>query len=468
MRLILLQIFIVFKIWGAKFLFLRIFLSFIFIGAAGCSPNLPLPFKTTTQTTKLQNQEVKSNENIKKSIEKQPNVDFRLQKILSSPALIASQKNIEAAQQTVLIVESQTEPVVTAISNLGPKLDNEDLELEATGGLSVTRLISDGGAVNAMTGSANLNVEASKLLYKQNINNALMEVIKAEQAILNFIKIEDIYNEQLKVYNDNLPLIQTAANANIISKTDVLKLEQIKLKSEESYLTAKNGADAAKLVRKKYNLNKNQDFFKIDLENWRKIEQLLSTNNLLNLQLIKKQIDIIEKDIEAIEASYSANIAMAGTATANVTDIDNSLGFLGLNISLPVKDGGKRDFQIQEKTIQIAALKKQIEEISLVQMTSFTALQNFQMIFQKRYQLILNQIDNSKTISDDIELKLRAGAASVIDLASEKMNFYDLRSQKIALEYQNINEIINFYQALGHQCDLVNLCDQISFAANIK
>ena len=295
-----------------------------------------------------------------------------------------------------------------------------------------------------------------------------MEVIKAEQAILNFIKIEDIYNEQLKVYEDNLPLIQTAANANIISKTDVLKLEQIKLKSEESYLTAKNGADAAKLVRKKYNLNKNQDFFKIDLENWRKIEQLLSTNNLINLQLIKKQIDIIEKDIEAIEASYSANIAMAGTATANVTDIDNSLGFLGLNISLPVKDGGKRDFQIQEKTIQIAALKKQIEEISLVQMTSFTALQNFQMIFQKRYQLILNQIDNSKTISDDIELKLRAGAASVIDLASEKMNFYDLRSQKIALEYQNINEIINFYQALGHQCDLVNLCDQINFVANLK
>ena len=439
MRLILLQIFIVFKIWGAKFLFLRIFLSFIFIGAAGCSPNLPLTFKTTTQTTKLQNQEVKSNENIKKRIEKQTNVDFRLQNILSSPALIASQKNIEAAQQTVLIVESQTEPVITAISNLGPKLDNEDLELEATGGLSLTRLISDGGAVNAMTGSANLNVEASKLLYKQNINNALMEVIKAEQAILNFIKIEGIYNEQLKVYNDNLPLIQTAANANIISKTDVLKLEQIKLKSEESYLTAKNGAHAAKLVRKKYNLNRNQDFFKIDLENWRKIEQLLSTNNLLNLQLIKKQIDIIEKDIEAIEASYSANIAMAGTATANVTDIDNSLGFLGLNISLPVKDGGKRDFQIQEKTIQIAALKKQIEEISLVQMTSFTALQNFQMIYQKRYQLILNQIDNSKTISDDIELKLRAGAASVIDLASEKMNFYDLRSQKIALEYQNLN-----------------------------
>ena len=189
-------------------MFLRIFLSFIFIGAAGCSPNLPLPFKTTTQTTKLQNQEVKSNENIKKRIEKQTNVDFRLQKILSSPALIASQKNIEAAQQTVLIVESQTEPVVTAISNLGPKLDNEDLELEATGGLSLTRLISDGGAVNAMTGSANLNVEASKLLYKQNINNALMEVIKAEQAILNFIKIEGIYNEQLKVYNDNLPLFK--------------------------------------------------------------------------------------------------------------------------------------------------------------------------------------------------------------------------------------------------------------------
>jgi len=42
------------------------------------------------------------------------------------------------------------------------------------------------------------------------------------------------------------------------------------------------------------------------------------------------------------------------------------------------------------------------------------------------------------------------------------MNFYDLRSQGIALEYQNINEVINFYQDIGYQCDLTELCDQIN------
>ena len=77
-------------------------------------------------------------------------------------------------------------------------------------------------------------------------------------------------------------------------------------------------------------------------------------------------------------------------------------------------------------------------------------------------------IENSKVISEDIELKLRAGAASVIDLATEKMNFFDLRSQRAALEYQNINEVINFYQALGHQCDLTELCDQIDLVTISK
>ena len=289
-----------------------------------------------------------------------------------------------------------------------------------------------------------------------------MEIVKAEQAIVNFKKIEAIYNEQLAVYNDNLPLIQTAAKANIISKTDVLKLEQLKLKSEESYLTAKTAADAAQLIRKKYNLNNNDDFFTIDLKKWKSVEKKLTKNNFINIQLLETQIHILEKDIEAIEAQYLANVALAGTATANVTDIDNSLGFVGLNITLPVKDGGKKDFQIQEKQMQIEALKQQKADISLLKNTSYKAIQNFQKIYELRSKLLSSQIENSQVISEDIELKLRAGAASVIDLATEKMNFYDLRSQAIALEYQNINEIINFYQDIGYQCDLTELCDQIN------
>ena len=443
---------------------IRLIFIILFFGSASCSPNLP--FLSQQAKPQKNSKEAVLNSidkiHVKETKSEKLEIDPRLAKILKSPSLIANKKNIEAAQKTVLIVKSQTEPVVTAISNIGPKLDNDDLDLDATGGLSITKLISDGGVVSAMSNSAELNVRASELLYAQNINSQLMEVVKAEQAIINFGKIETIYNEQLAVYNDNLPLIQTAAKANIISKTDVLKLEQLKLKSEESYLTAKTGADAAQLIRKKYNLNNNDNYFTIDLKKWKSVEGKLAKNNFINIQLIETQIHILEKDIEAIEAQYLANVALAGTATANVTDIDNSLGFVGLNISLPVKDGGKKNFQIQEKKMQIEALKQQKADISLLKKTSYKALQNFQKIYELRSKLLSSQIENSKVISEDIELKLRAGAASVIDLATEKMNFYDLRSQGIALEYQNINEIINFYQDIGYQCDLTELCDQIN------
>ena len=83
-----------------------------------------------------------------------------------------------------------------------------------------------------------------------------------------------------------------------------------------------------------------------------------------------------------------------------------------------------------------------------------------------RSKLLIEQINNSKIIAEDIELKLRAGSASVIDLATEKMNFYDLRSQKVALEYQLLIEIMNFHQAVGRQCDLTNLCVQIESLSN--
>ena len=40
------------------------------------------------------------------------------------------------------------------------------------------------------------------------------------------------------------------------------------------------------------------------------------------------------------------------------------------------------------------------------------------------------------------------------------MNYFDIKGQKVSLEFQRGNEILNYYQALGYDCDLINLCDQ--------
>ena len=48
-----------------------------------------------------------------------------------------------------------------------------------------------------------------------------------------------MYDEQLAIYEDNIPLIETAVKANVISKTEALKLEQLKIRSQEQFLIAK-------------------------------------------------------------------------------------------------------------------------------------------------------------------------------------------------------------------------------------
>ena len=430
----------------------------------GCTPKLPFINEPINQT---ENSADKSKPLNVKNVSQRENdsigsIDPRLKRILDTPSLLASHKNIEAARQNISIIQSQFEPSLSAISNIGPKLDNDEVELDASGGFSLTQMISDGGALSAMKVSAQLNVKVAKLAYIQNANVELMKVLRAEQTILNFQRVKAIYEEQLGVYNENLPLIKTAAQANIISKTDILKLEQLKLKSEEAFLTSKTAADTANLLRGKYKLTKENKFFKINLKKWRSFNKLSKEAIFSDIEFIDTQISIMEKDIEAIEASYSPYVALAGTATADVTNIDDSLGFLGVNISLPVKDGGKRDFQIQEKTLQIEALRDQKEDLLLIQKTAFGSLKTFHEIYKKRTKLLAKQIDNSQIIAEDLELKLRAGAASVIDLAKEKMNFYDLRSQNVSLEYQFLIEIMNFYQAVGRQCDLTDLCGQIN------
>ena len=456
-------------LWGTYKLFSRLLLLFTLSVAAGCAPNIP--FLNGNFSPKITPKEIaasplpKDNET---KTDKKTNIDPRLKKIASSPSLLANEKNIRAAQKAVSIVQSQSETQVVASSNLGPRLDDDSVELDATTGLTMSKVINDGGVLNAMTNAANLNVTASKLIYKQSINRQLIEVIKAEQTVVNFQKVKSIYDDQLKVYSENLPLIETAVKANVISKTDALKLEQLKLRSEEAYLTAKTASEAAQIIRQKYGLTDSDKFFEISLEIWKSFEKKSTTTNLPNIKLIETQISILEEDMKAIQSSFKANVSFAGNATANVTEFDNSLGFVGLNISLPVKDGGKRTFEIEEKELQIAGLKQQKEDAILLNSTSFKALSNFETIYIKRLQLLETQAKNSKSISEDMELKLRAGAASVIDLATEKMNYYDLRSQKVALEYQKINEIIKFYEVIGRQCDLTALCDQINDLATFE
>ncbi len=446
----------------------RSFAFSFFIILIGCTPKLPFFNEPINQAEINTDESMSLNEEkiLEHQNEGKESIDPRLKRISEAPSLLASYKKIKAAKKNISIVQSQSEPNLSAISNIGPKLDNDEVELDASGGVSLTQLINDGGALNAMTEAAKLNVKVAKLDYIQSVNAELMKVLRAEQTILNFYKIEKIYKEQLAVYNENLPLIKTAAKANIISKTDILKLEQLKLKSEEAFLTSKTAADAANLLRRKYKLTIENEFFEVDLEKWKSFESLSTETIFFELELIETQISILEKDIEAIDASYSPYVALAGTATADIIDIDNSLGFLGLNITLPVKDGGKRNFQRQEKTMQIEALRNQKEDLTLLQKTAFESLKTFDVIYKMRSKLLIEQISNSKIIAEDLELKLRAGAASVIDLATEKMNFYDLRSQKVALEYQLLIEIMNFHQAVGRQCDLTKLCDQIESLSN--
>ena len=389
-------------------------------------------------------------------------IDLRLAKILSSPALLANRESIDAAQKAVSIVISQKEPLITGTSNVGPRLSNdENIELDATGGISVTKILRDGGAIDAFTEAAYLNIKNARLLFDQNINRQLSEVLKAELSIKNFKKIEAIYDEQIQIYYENLPIIETAVKANVISKTEALKLQQLKIKSDERYLAAKTAADAAELVRGKYNLGENDQFFDLDTSKWKSFDNEKFNETLSNYKLLEIQIALLGQDIAGVEATFDPKVSLAGSATANVTNLSNSIGFFGLNITLPLRDGGKRNFEIEEKKIQISGLEQQKEEIIRINATAYLTLQNFENIYESRLALLDAQLENSVIIANDMELKLRAGAISVADLATEKMNYFDLKGQKVALEFQRSNEILNYHQALGYGCSLINLCGQV-------
>ena len=107
-----------------------------------------------------------------------------------------------------------------------PRLsDDESIELDATGGVSsvliLTKILRDGGALDALAEAAELNIENVRLTFDQSINRQLFEVLKAELSIVNFGKIKAIYDEQVQIYNENQPLInELQLKQMFVSKTE--------------------------------------------------------------------------------------------------------------------------------------------------------------------------------------------------------------------------------------------------------
>ena len=171
-------------------MFVRLILLFILIGSVGCSPKFSLlNLKSNIRAIPKETVASVLPKISKTEPEKKKNIDARLQKIVSSPSLLANKKSIMAAKKAVSIVKSQSEIQVVASSNVGPSLDDNTIEIDATTGLTISKIISDGGVQTALIDAANLNVTTTQIVYEQNINKQLVEVIKADQAIVNFQKM---------------------------------------------------------------------------------------------------------------------------------------------------------------------------------------------------------------------------------------------------------------------------------------
>jgi len=389
-------------------------------------------------------------------------VDPRLEKILQSPVLVSSKQNILVSKTAIDVVNSQRAALVNGNSNIGPRIsDQSNVDMEATVGVLVNKILVDGGALDAMEEAAELNLQISESLYIQSINSQLTQVLRAEQALKNFAEVRKIYDEQIAIYKESRPLLDAAVKANVITKTEVLKLEQLKLRGEEQFLIAQNGANSAKIVRTKFQLLDTDKLFKTYSIRWSSLGQNLEQLNLPRLDIISAQASLIDKDIKGIQATFKPRVLMTGSATAIGNDLDNPVGFFGFNITLPIRDGGKRELEIKQKEEQKVALDLQLEEAKRANLLAFKTLQNFNTLYEGRVNLLDTQIENSSNIVDDLELRLRAGTVSIAELATEKMTYFDLRNQRIALENQRMTEILNFYETVEFACDLVNLCTDI-------
>ena len=309
--------------------------------------------------------------------------------------------------------------------------------------------------------AANENTEDNKINLAVSVSKAFYDLILTEQQL-------KVTNEDIVRINQSLKDAYYQYQAGIVDKTDykratiALNNAQAQKKSGEESLKAKKahlkdlmGYPTTKI------LDLNYDTTQMENEVLMDTLQTVDYNDRIEIQQLQTQKKLQEYNLQYYKWSFLPDVSAFGNYNLNFLNNQFSKlysqsypnSFIGLTLSLPIFQGGKRLQQIKQAQFQITQASNDIRSYeNQINSQYQNALATYKSNLYNYYSLKEN-LSLASEVYDVIQMQYRSGVKAYLDVITAES---DLRTAQI--NYYNA-----LYQVLASKIDVMQSLGNIKY-----
>ena len=367
-----------------------------------------------------------------------------VRQFLSDPEItrLIFAKNEEKLQLDLLVAE--LEPMVTASSSAGGIIEDDDQGLSGTVqvGLSKDADLSNLFDVKKDIIENDVIISNGELIRALNLK--IHSVLVAVNSLTTVDHKIEILQQGMQEYSNVKKLIDKSHQVGVITKGQYLKIQgqlnDIEMTLENLELQKENAKQTLSIE-----LGKNyQDFLPVFNEGLSKIKAASFDKSLDDsvLKLNTAILDNINNNIILEEKSKlwsgAYKVSLSSVIGGDVT------GFLGINLSKPVYDGGRSKARIallQSKRLQAEAEEKKVyKKVDL----AFNSQQANKSTAKKQASLFSEKLEDLLAIKEDLEVRQNSGKAQLEDVAQNHLDIANVKIQVIEADSQLLNSKIDY------------------------
>ena len=326
----------------------------------------------------------------------------------------------------------------------------------------------DYGQTDRQLKLAALETQASIFSAHTALNSELTNLLS------NFIVLEgarsslDVIDTYLSQYKEREQTIRTAVSSGILSRTDLLEIEE-----------AKNNIDS-QYERLKLTKSRSEKFLQTYLgERYSKVNgeiaarlvpeyELNYTQTNVSLDLIAVRQIALETEIEIAQNfdryRINANASLSSPSPTN----DSFSTFAGFSVTKPILDGGQSPATIDKKKADLEVL---IQEIRALEFERELVLSSWK-IYKKYHQMDGEFLEERKEIivnkSIELENRFKAGQVGVVNLASAILSSAQAEVDIIQHQTELRQKKLEAASALTQPCAVVDICEDIQQIFSIE
>ena len=388
--------------------------------------------------------------------------------VLNSPVVAVASKSIIASSRSLDVIASQKNLTANLSTNAGIFPESGKVQPGAQATFSLSKFMFDYGQTDRQLKLAALETQGSILSAHTALNSELTNLLS------NFIVLEgarsslDVIDTYLLQYKEREQTIRTAVSSGILSRTDLLEIEEAKNNIDSQYERLKLTKDRSEKFLQTY---LDDRYSKVNEEISKRLVpgyKLNYTKTNVSSDLIAVRQNALETEIE-IAQNYDRYRINANASLSSPSPVNDSFStFAGFSVTKPILDGGQSPATISKKKADLEVL---IQEINALEFERELVLSSWE-IFKKYHQMDGEFLEERKEIllskSIELESRFKAGQVGVVSLASAILSSAQAEVDIIQHKTELMQKKLEAASALTQPCALVDICEDIQQIFSIE